>query len=294
MNGHLDAEAHSAALDGQATADEQGHLAGCPACRADVDRFAVVARAVGAPVPGQPSSEAESALARALAAAGPMSQVVPLASRRRWIDTRYVLASAAVLLVVALGATLADRATRSHSTTAAGSLRASEDTAAGYGQVATTLAPFGAGTGPGQPGPAQAAGGGAAGAAGPTTTSAASASPAGLPATLDGGDLGNQTAVGPLVTIVQAALDGERTTAPSPTGQPALAQPTAACAANAAAVSPVPLARLLYVATATWKGTPAIVLGEQAATDPAGRPDPSRIVLVLTRQGCGLLASQGF
>jgi hypothetical protein len=293
MNGHLDAEAHSAALDGQATAGERAHLDTCPACRAEVERLAGVARAVGVPVAAQPRAEADAALARALAAAEPASRVVPISSRpsrtsrRLRLDARSVLAAAAILLVVAVGATLVGRTTASHPhATASSRLPAVGGTGADRAASTTIQIPVGAAAGPPYPGISPAG----------APASAASRSPAGAagPAVVDGGDLGAQSAVGPLVTIVQSALDGERTTPPPAAGQPALAQPTATCAASAATVSPVPLARLLYVATTTWKGTPAIVLGEQAATAPGGRPGPSRLVLVLAREGCGLLASQGF
>ena len=47
---HLDQEALSAALDGEATAAERGHLATCEDCRRGLDSVRAVARAVAAPV----------------------------------------------------------------------------------------------------------------------------------------------------------------------------------------------------------------------------------------------------
>ncbi len=280
MNGHLDAEAHSAAVDGRDTADERAHLALCPACRAEVARLAEVARAVGSPVAPQPPSEAAAALLRALNAARAPGAAVPTRSGRRWLEPgKLWAAAAAVIVVVAGGAVLVRHATASHPHTAAvGGPSAAPGPRSAAG-TASTLAPFPAGTDHRQSGTAP--------------NPAAGAARLGPTGPVDGGDLGTQSAVGPLVAAVQAALDGEPTTTSIPAGEPALAQPTATCAAQAAAVSPVPLARLLYVATATWKGTPAIVLGEQGASQ-NGRPGPSRVLLVLARQGCGLLASQAF
>jgi hypothetical protein len=63
---HLDDEALSAALDDEATADEQAHLPTCSICRAKLASLSAVAQAVGAPVTPPPAAAVDDAIARAL------------------------------------------------------------------------------------------------------------------------------------------------------------------------------------------------------------------------------------
>ena len=64
---HLDEEATSAALDGDARLDERAHLERCAACRASVERLRVAQEAVAAPVPVDAEARS-SAVTAALAA----------------------------------------------------------------------------------------------------------------------------------------------------------------------------------------------------------------------------------
>jgi hypothetical protein len=68
---HLDTEALSAALDGEATPDEEAHLASCPACRAQLETLAAVVGAIGAPVVLPTADAVDAAIRRALAAPAP-------------------------------------------------------------------------------------------------------------------------------------------------------------------------------------------------------------------------------
>jgi hypothetical protein len=63
---HLDDEALSAALDGEATASEQAHLSSCSICQAHLESLAAVARAVGVPVAQRPPGEVDDAIKRAV------------------------------------------------------------------------------------------------------------------------------------------------------------------------------------------------------------------------------------
>ena len=66
---HLDDEALSAALDGEATAAEESHLVSCPACRQRIDVLRGIALAVGGPVPPRPAAAVDAAVGAALGAA---------------------------------------------------------------------------------------------------------------------------------------------------------------------------------------------------------------------------------
>ncbi|MDQ6616185.1 MAG: zf-HC2 domain-containing protein [Actinomycetota bacterium] len=77
---HLDQEALSAALDGQATAADRAHLDTCPQCREDMAALATVARAVAGPVPPRPQREVDAAIERAVASWSPVAPVESLAS----------------------------------------------------------------------------------------------------------------------------------------------------------------------------------------------------------------------
>ncbi|MGH9126071.1 MAG: zf-HC2 domain-containing protein, partial [Acidimicrobiales bacterium] len=76
---HLDDDALSALVDGEATPGDREHLADCPACQAELAALAAVARAIATPglppVPG----EVDAAIARALRSweAGPSEPAVP-------------------------------------------------------------------------------------------------------------------------------------------------------------------------------------------------------------------------
>jgi anti-sigma factor RsiW len=91
---HLDDEALSAAVDGEA----QPHLDGCSACRARLDRLRVAATAIGSALPPIDAAERDLAIGRALAA-----RAVPL---RRRPGTWVLGAAAALLAALAVGALL--------------------------------------------------------------------------------------------------------------------------------------------------------------------------------------------
>jgi len=63
---HLDDESLSAAIDGEATAAEEAHLATCSRCQAGLEALAFVAQAVGAPVAPRPAEAVDAAIRQAL------------------------------------------------------------------------------------------------------------------------------------------------------------------------------------------------------------------------------------
>jgi hypothetical protein len=95
-----DDELVSAYLDGAATAAERARVEGDPRLQARLAELRAVAEAVGRPVP---SVGADAAIARALAAVGPVAPVVSLdAERRRRQRLMVVVGSAAAAVVVAI------------------------------------------------------------------------------------------------------------------------------------------------------------------------------------------------
>lgn len=141
---HLDDEALSAVLDGEATQEEAAHAERCDACSARLDAFRAAAAAIGAPLPA-PSEEArEAAIAAALAGA-PVSLIDRRAQRTPpvWL----LAVAAAVLVLAALGPILArslDDGGDDEQTAA----RVEEDAAAGTMSADELLAPSGAAAAP--------------------------------------------------------------------------------------------------------------------------------------------------
>ncbi len=139
---HLDEEATSAALDGEASAGDLAHVQGCARCRASLDRLRAARAAVAAPVAVDAEAR-ETAIAAALAAFRPAPADSPLpaatpftpppgrrpvAARRRAIAPW--LGIAAILLLVVLATPLLRSDVRSEESTAADS-EESADTGAG-------------------------------------------------------------------------------------------------------------------------------------------------------------------
>ena len=117
--GHLDDEAISAVLDGEATADEAAHVDGCAACAARLGQLRDAALVVRTPVAPPTDAERDAAIAAALApASGTVTQL-----RRRTMP-RWLPAVAAALVVLAgVGVALGVRGSGSgddRSTSAAG------------------------------------------------------------------------------------------------------------------------------------------------------------------------------
>ncbi len=102
MNGHLDLEL-SAYLDGDLTGAElaqaEAHLAACDACRSALDDLRRLVRRAGALDDRAPERDLWAGIATRIAAER-ASDVVPLASRRRFAFTMPQLAAAAVALMV--------------------------------------------------------------------------------------------------------------------------------------------------------------------------------------------------
>ena len=97
---HLDDEAISAHLDGEATPTEAAHVDGCATCRARLAELQGAAEVIGTPVPPANPAAVDAAVTAALDALPP--KVVPLASRRRGALPTWLPVAAGLLLVVAL------------------------------------------------------------------------------------------------------------------------------------------------------------------------------------------------
>jgi hypothetical protein len=105
---HLDDDALSASLDGEATPGELAHLDGCDTCRARVDELRTAANLVGSPVPPVDVDAREAAIAAALVA-----QPTPIHASPRYRPPAWLLAAAAVIAVVALVGVFASTGTKS-------------------------------------------------------------------------------------------------------------------------------------------------------------------------------------
>lgn len=96
-NEHLDDEAISAYLDGEATPEEAAHVEACGGCAARADELRRAANLIGSPVPAVADERREAAIAAALDA-----RVLSLEHRRRRPPPAWLLGAAAVV-VLALG-----------------------------------------------------------------------------------------------------------------------------------------------------------------------------------------------
>lgn len=128
---HLDDEAISAVLDGEADVDEAAHADACDACRARLAALRDVSVLLAAPVPPADTARRESAISAAISAADDRGgAVVPL--HRRRTPPAWLAAAAAV--VVAVGAiALLPRSGDDDADTAAGRDEATQDTVASDG-----------------------------------------------------------------------------------------------------------------------------------------------------------------
>lgn len=106
---HLDDEALSAVLDGEARPDEAAHAEACATCSVRLAELRDAALLVGAPVPPPDPARREAAIATALAVEQGAT-VIPLRRRTppRWLGA--VAAAAAVVMVVSAVALLPHRA----------------------------------------------------------------------------------------------------------------------------------------------------------------------------------------
>jgi hypothetical protein len=95
---HLDDEAISAVLDGEATADEVAHVDVCATCAARLAQLRDAALVVRTPVEPPSDAERDAAIAAALA---PMSTSATVTPIRRRVAPRWLGAAAAVLAVLA-------------------------------------------------------------------------------------------------------------------------------------------------------------------------------------------------
>jgi hypothetical protein len=104
---HLDDDALSATLDGEATPDEHAHVEGCAECRARVQELRRAANAIGTPLAAVDPARRDAAIAAAL-----LAQPTLLASRRRQ-PPGWLLGAAAAVIALGILVPLVNRATGS-------------------------------------------------------------------------------------------------------------------------------------------------------------------------------------
>jgi hypothetical protein len=272
---HADFEALSAYVDGEAP-EWAAHVAGCPACAATADGIRAVAAAIATPVRPAAGPVREAALAAALGGAGAeASPDAPVASTRtaRAVRpgprARWVYGAAAAVFVVALGVAAvlgtAGRSSTDRTNTLAGPAAESNQGAAA--DSATSAAPVGnLGDVP------------------DAATLRARARPAlgakaTAPSAVAGGAAPAAAAPAPAAAAASPA-PGATTASPTVTPDGVAAR---ACEAQARARQPS-LGPLVYLATASHAGAPAVVLGFSTG------PDPTNVtLLLLARDGCAEL-----
>jgi len=278
MTNHPDLEALSAGIDGE---DDAGavaaHLSTCGDCRGRLEELHRARRAVAAPVTPPAADVRERMLAAALTSAQePVSASAPAAAapagptapgpapvvalperdRRRWWAVGGGVAAAVMALVVG-AAGLVGRGADSNDETALSqgpppAAESAVDSAAGGDATAGLAPPAGPGVAP----------------------------PAG-PGVVELGDV-------PDVATLRTRLPASRTAnavradAQSPSSPREIG--TRVCEEQARTARP-DVATLVYVATARFAGTPAVVLGFGATPG-----SPPSTVLVLAEAGCRLLA----
>jgi hypothetical protein len=266
MTSHPDPEDLSAYLDGD-SGEWESHVSGCAQCRGQLDALRAVQQAVAAPVAPPAADRREQAIAAASTSVRPAAQPrVP-----RWAALATVGAVAAGVIVAAVVTTTGHRTS---TTAASGPVSSNLVEGGDLGTVNDALA-LHAKLAPYFGTQAQ--------------TNAAA-----------------QTPFAPGSAGAGAGASGDSTG-----GTPEAATPKAATtviehAVSRSATGPlqcVPAARalqrepdvLVYVARATWQGTPADVLGfsPPGARTTGSRPAPTR-VYVLARSDCHLLVFQSY
>lgn len=285
---HPDDELLSAALDGEPEPGTTAHLGGCDACLARLDALDRVRRAVGTGPGPTPADVADRALGAAAAAwageqaaaaapvptplptpppAGGDDNVVPLPRRRdRRTFPRWAIGAVAALVAVLLAVPIV--------------LDDDSDT----GQR-TASAPTG---------------------------DAAGNAPSLDAGVVEGGELGSLSDPAALREQLLRAVPGavaQRAAAPPAADEaadtlaapaPEAAAPNAggagaaatACRAEVRAEFGGRLGALLYAASLRWQDTDAVVLAYRLADTSA--PGPDHLAVVIARDDCRLLASQGF
>jgi hypothetical protein len=276
---HLDDEALSAALDGEATAAEQDHLATCAHCRARCDDLAAVARIVAGPVAGPRPDVVEAAVRRALeesdraasnaAASGgagpatgppfepalapvsvPPSRLGASRPAPRWLLPVAGIA-AAVVIVGLLGIVLSRSSRHTSAATSAPTVAARAATKG----ASTTGVPI-------------------------TTVTIAPAARAAS------GNLGNQTDPAVVAQIVRGALQAPAPAAgASPAASASAVPATSPCVAEARRAVGVPAgasAVARYTAVLVWRGVPAVVVVFSPSGGLAG--------VIMKTAGCSVLA----
>jgi hypothetical protein len=297
---HLDDDALSAALDGEATAEEQSHLTGCAACQARLATFRAVAQAVGAPVPPRPAAAVNSAIQLAVDDAWTAESVTgdevvtvvatanaaqvgagPSGSRRPGRDRlrfggrpqRVVAMAAAIVVVLGTVGGLLGLLGRGSGKSASTSLGVSRPQSA---QPAAPTSSFSQsrdqvkGVNPGAA---------PSGAAGPAPVSGFSVR--------QGPDLGAQSDPAVVARLVDGQLNagGEAVPAAGSSANSRTAPATLPCVEQGATAAALPgqQADLVYAATVRWRGDDSVVL---VYLRPGGR----RAGVVMRLSDCSRLA----
>ena len=293
------AQARAAALDAFAAAS--GAVSGAGAgvgdsAAADGGAAPSSGAGVGGPPPvgdgASPSTGPAGSGNRRPATVTPLLPRPASATAARWLP-RLSLVAAALFLLVGLGAVAVGVLGNNGSDrqTSAAEVAVGPSTTVSAERLAAPAAPAAPGAAAGAKADAAAPQATTAFAAAPSTTIRP---PAMAPATgrptapvVDGGDVGSQGDVQALAQRAAAALDSPPDPATAAAGS-ALPSDVQACVRTAPTSAGQPVGDLRYRAVGTFQGTPAVVL----AYDRPG--SPARLLLVLARQGCTLLASTPF
>ncbi|MCU1373328.1 MAG: hypothetical protein JWO68_614 [Actinomycetia bacterium] len=144
---HLDDDALSASLDGEATPAESAHVESCAECRARADELRAAANAIGTPLPAVDGTARDEAIRAAL-----LSLPTRLESRRaRWQPPTWAWGAAAAVLVVAVLVPVLGRGGSDGSTNTAASgrqektQRSTADSSAGASTLSAPAGPVDAG-----------------------------------------------------------------------------------------------------------------------------------------------------
>jgi hypothetical protein len=310
---HLDDEALSAALDGEATAAEESHLVSCPACRQRIDVLRSIALAVGGPVPLRPATAVDAAVGAALDAvlgggeaieathpAGPPGTInlLDMADRRRAARQRRAsrtlsLAAAGVIVLGAAALIAALALPGRGASSAKTAARTANEVPTSDGQGTQGASSAGA----------QAYGRGLP----PTATGAAplpQLAQGAQSATIYGTSLGDQADAPTVARLVDSQLAGQVASASGPAGGSGPSSPNGASTTVASAAAPGAVVGtagscseagttaaglagqqpfLHYAAPLRWRGQDAVVLVFDRA---AG----GRSAVVMAVSGCSLLA----
>jgi hypothetical protein len=285
---HLDDDALSAALDGEATAEEQSHLTDCAACQARIETFRAVAQMVGGPVSPRPAAAVNSAIHKAVddgwavepvaggevvtaVSAGPSGSRRPATGRLHFGGRPQRVLAMAAAIVVVLGAVggllgLLARGSGKSASTSLGVSRSQSAQTTPLPQSRDQIKGVNPGAAP---------------------SAAAGLAPASGLSVQKGPDLGAQSDPAVVARLVdgQLNLGGEAGPAAGTAADSRAAPATLPCVVQGATAAGLPGQQpdLIYASTVRWRGDDSVVL---VYIHPGGR----RVGVVIRVSDCSRLA----